>query len=138
MFSAFFAAYAVLSGETAGGPSGKQLFNLTSVGLETAFLLRSSFACGVASIGARAREDFMYYGGMMATAVLGAAFLLLELARLHRHDRARRRTGAQRLSIIVFRPGRVPRIARNAGAPLALDDDGAGVRQGLPGRRHEA
>jgi len=79
MFSAFFAAYAVLSGETAGGPSGKQLFNMTSVALQTGCLLLSSFACGVASIGARARKDFMYYGGMTATALLGAAFLLLEL-----------------------------------------------------------
>jgi cytochrome o ubiquinol oxidase subunit 3 len=79
MFSAFFAAYAVLSDETAGGPSGKDLFNLTSVALETACLLLSSFACGVASIGARARENFMYYGGMIATALLGAAFLLLEI-----------------------------------------------------------
>lgn len=79
MFSTFFAAYAVLSGETAGGPSGKQLFNLTSVALQTACLLLSSFACGIASIGARARQDFMYYGGMAATALLGAAFLLLEL-----------------------------------------------------------
>src|SRR5262249_806660 len=70
MFSAFFAAYAVLSGETAGGPSGKQLFNMTSVALQTGCLLLSSFACGVASIGARARKDFMYYGGMTATALL--------------------------------------------------------------------
>jgi len=79
MFSAFFAAYAVLSGETAGGPSGKDLFNLSRVALETACLLLSSFACGVASIGARARNDSMYYGGMAATALLGAAFLFLEL-----------------------------------------------------------
>jgi cytochrome o ubiquinol oxidase subunit III len=79
MFSAFFAAYAVLSGETGGGPSGKELFNLTSVAIQTACLLLSSFACGVASIGARARDNFMYYGGMIATALLGAAFLLLEL-----------------------------------------------------------
>src|SRR5262249_16009494 len=78
MFSAFFAAYAVLSGETAGGPSGKDLFHLNSVALETACLLLSSFACGVASIGARARNDFMYYGSMIATALLGAAFLFLE------------------------------------------------------------
>ena len=35
MFSAFFAAYAVLSGETAGGPTGKQLFDLTTVAAET-------------------------------------------------------------------------------------------------------
>jgi cytochrome o ubiquinol oxidase subunit III len=79
MFSAFFAAYAVLSGETAGGPSGKELFNLYRVALETACLLLSSFACGVASIGARARNDLMYYGAMTATVLLGAAFLLLEI-----------------------------------------------------------
>jgi cytochrome o ubiquinol oxidase subunit 3 len=79
MFSAFFAAYAVLSGETADGPSGKDLFNLNRVALETACLLLSSFACGVASIGARARSDSMYYGAMTATALLGAAFLFLEI-----------------------------------------------------------
>jgi cytochrome o ubiquinol oxidase subunit III len=79
MFSAFFAAYAVLSGETAGGPSGRELFNLNRVALETACLLLSSFTCGVASIGARARNDFMYYGAMTATALLGAAFLFLEI-----------------------------------------------------------
>jgi cytochrome o ubiquinol oxidase subunit 3 len=79
MFSAFFAAYAVLSGETAGGPSGKDLFNLYRVALETACLLLSSFACGVAIIGARARNNFMYYSAMAATALLGAAFLFLEI-----------------------------------------------------------
>ena len=31
------------------------------------------------SIGARARNDLMYYGAMTATALLGAAFLLLEI-----------------------------------------------------------
>jgi cytochrome o ubiquinol oxidase subunit III len=83
MFSAFFAAYAVLSGETAGGPSGKDVFSFTRVALETAALLLSSFACGVASIGARARSDAMYYGGMAVTALLGAAFLLLELSEFY-------------------------------------------------------
>jgi cytochrome o ubiquinol oxidase subunit III len=79
MFSAFFATYAVLEDMTAAGPSGKDLFNLTIVALETGCLLLSSFSCGMASLGARARSNFMYYGGMIATAVLGAAFLLLEL-----------------------------------------------------------
>jgi cytochrome o ubiquinol oxidase subunit 3 len=83
MFSAFFAAYAVLSGETAGGPSGKDVFSFTRVALETAALLLSSFACGIASIGARARSDAMYYGGMTATALLGAAFLFLEISEFH-------------------------------------------------------
>jgi cytochrome o ubiquinol oxidase subunit 3 len=52
MFSAFFATYAVLSGNTAGGPSGPELFDLRNTGIETACLLLSSFTCGVASIGA--------------------------------------------------------------------------------------
>src|SRR5262249_4887926 len=56
MFSAFFAAYAILSGETADGPSGKDVFSLDRVALETACLLLSSFTCGIASIGARARN----------------------------------------------------------------------------------
>ena len=42
MFSAFFAAYVVLVDNTAGGPNGRELFNLTSVALETGCLLTSS------------------------------------------------------------------------------------------------
>jgi cytochrome o ubiquinol oxidase subunit 3 len=79
MFSAFFAAYAVLVDATAGGPSGRELFNLNSVGLETAFLLLSSFTCGLASIGAQTRSGFWFYGGMAATFLLGAAFLSIEI-----------------------------------------------------------
>ena len=79
MFSAFFATYAVLKDATAGGPSGKDLFNLSAVALETGCLLASSFSCGMAMLGARARSNFIYYGGMIATALLGAAFLFLEL-----------------------------------------------------------
>ena len=79
MFSAFFATYAVLSGETAGGPSGKDLFDLHNVAIETACLLLSSFTCGLAAIGARAHNGLMYYGGMAATCVLGLGFLAIEI-----------------------------------------------------------
>src|ERR1700733_14185727 len=79
MFSAFFATYAVLSGETAGGPSGKDLFDLHNVAIETACLLLSSFTCGLAAIGARAHNGLMYYGGMAATGVLGLGFLAIEI-----------------------------------------------------------
>lgn len=79
MFSAFFAAYAVLVDATAGGPSGRDLFDLRNVALETALLLVSSFTVGVASIGARARSEPMFYGAMAATFILGAAFLSLEV-----------------------------------------------------------
>src|ERR1700744_3826545 len=50
MFSCFFAAFAVLSGETAGGPHGSELFNLTNVAIETACLLLSRFVCCMGSI----------------------------------------------------------------------------------------
>jgi len=50
LFSCFFAAYAVLHDATAGGPSGKDLFELPLVETETALLLLSSFACGLAGI----------------------------------------------------------------------------------------
>jgi cytochrome o ubiquinol oxidase subunit 3 len=79
MFSAFFATYAVLVGNTAGGPSGADLFNLSNVGLETACLLLSSFTCGLASIGARIHNGSWFYGAMTATFLLGAVFLGIEV-----------------------------------------------------------
>ena len=42
---AFFATYAVPLHQTAGGPSGRELFNLRNVAIETGFLLASSFTC---------------------------------------------------------------------------------------------
>src|SRR5450432_4843520 len=55
MFSAFFASYAVLVGQTAGGPGGAELFDLRSAAVETACLLLSSFTCGLASIAVSVR-----------------------------------------------------------------------------------
>src|SRR3954465_1603737 len=60
MFSCFFASYAVLVNETAGGPGGAQLFDLTSVAIETACLLLSSFTCGLASIAADVRRQPLF------------------------------------------------------------------------------
>jgi cytochrome o ubiquinol oxidase subunit 3 len=79
MFSAFFAAYAVLVDATAGGPSGRALFNLGNVSIETACLLLSSFTCGLAGIGARKRSGFWFYGAMAATFILGVTFLGIEI-----------------------------------------------------------
>src|SRR5262252_9238746 len=47
MFSALFAAFAVLRGNTAGGPTGAELFNLRNVFIETMCLLFSSYTCGL-------------------------------------------------------------------------------------------
>ena len=79
MFSAFFASYAVLAGQTAGGPGAKQLFDLNNVGIETGLLLLSSFTCGVASIGSAARKFWLFQGAMAVTFLLGAGFLGLEI-----------------------------------------------------------
>lgn len=79
MFSAFFATYAVLSSNTAGGPSGKQLFDLSNTAIETACLLLSSFTCGLASIGASRRRTAWFYGAMAVTFMLGAIFIFLEV-----------------------------------------------------------
>jgi len=79
MFSAFFATYAVLVGNTAGGPNGKDLFDLRNVAIETGCLLFSSFTCGIAGIGAQTRRDLWFYGAMTVTFVFGAAFIALEI-----------------------------------------------------------
>jgi len=79
MFAAFFAAYAVLKDNTAGGPRGADLFEVRSVAIETACLLLSSLTCGLASIGVRYRQSTMFYAGMATTFGLGAVFLGLEL-----------------------------------------------------------
>ncbi len=79
MFAAFFAAYAVLVSETAGGPGGRDLFDLRNTGIETGCLLISSFTCGLATVGLQARNSRWFYGAMAATFVLGAAFVGLEL-----------------------------------------------------------
>jgi cytochrome o ubiquinol oxidase subunit 3 len=79
MFSAFFATYAVLVNETAGGPTGRELFDLRNVAVETAALLLSSFTCGIASIGAQRRLHDWYYGAMAITFAFGAIFIGLEV-----------------------------------------------------------
>ena len=79
LFSAIFATYAVLQGATAGGPTGRQLFDLNNVAIETACLLFSSFACGLATIAANVRNMLWTQIGLLATGILGAIFLALEL-----------------------------------------------------------
>src|SRR6202162_1026961 len=55
MFSGLFAAYAVLSANTAGGPTGAELFNLRNVFIETMCLLFSSYTCGLWALSAERR-----------------------------------------------------------------------------------
>jgi cytochrome o ubiquinol oxidase subunit III len=78
MFSGLFAAYAVLSGNTAGGPTGAELFNLRNVFIETMCLLFSSYTCGLGALSAERRNSARFLGFAALTFVLGAAFLAIE------------------------------------------------------------
>src|SRR3979490_1008186 len=80
MFSALFASYAVLSGQTAGGPSGRELFNLRNVGIETLCLLFSSYTCGLGILAVRKRRMGGFYLSFALTFALGATFLRFEIA----------------------------------------------------------
>jgi cytochrome o ubiquinol oxidase subunit 3 len=80
MFSAFFAAYTVLSGATAGGPDGMQLFHRDRVLIETGCLLISSFTCGLFSLAFERRDFAWTYLWAAATLALGAAFLGIEIS----------------------------------------------------------
>lgn len=79
LFASLFATFAVLRGETFGGPSGHDLFSLPYVLTETLILLTSSFTCGLGLLAARqgAKNQVIFWFGL--TFLLGAAFLGLEL-----------------------------------------------------------
>lgn len=84
LFSCFFATYAVLRGATAGGPGEAQLFDLNSVGLETACLLASSFFAGMASLAAGARNMRWFQLSLAIAGILGAGFVGLEVSEFAR------------------------------------------------------
>jgi cytochrome o ubiquinol oxidase subunit 3 len=80
MFSALFAAFAVLRGNTAGGPTGAELFNLRNVFIETICLLLSSYTCGLGALSAERRQSARFFIFAVLTFVLGAAFLFIEVS----------------------------------------------------------
>ena len=84
MFSALFAAFAVLRGNTAGGPAGYELFDLRSVFIETMCLLVSSYTCGLGALSAERRQPARFLIFAVATFVLGAAFLFIEVTEFAR------------------------------------------------------
>src|SRR6516162_6346892 len=80
MFSALFAAYAVLSDRTAGGPTASEVINLRHVFVETMCLLLSSYACGLGALSAERRRQDRFLIFAVFTFVLGAAFLYIEIS----------------------------------------------------------
>jgi cytochrome o ubiquinol oxidase subunit 3 len=84
MFAGLFATYAVLSRNTAGGPTGAELFDLRNVFIETMCLLFSSYTCGLGALSAERRQParFLFFAAL--TFVLGAAFLFIEVSEFAR------------------------------------------------------
>lgn len=79
LFAAMFAAYAVLSGATAGGPTGAELFDKRHVFIETLCLLTSSVTCGFGTLAVARTDARTVYLAMLATFVLGVAFVWMEV-----------------------------------------------------------
>src|SRR5580658_8067621 len=77
IFAVLFAAYAVLQGNTFGGPGPAQLFSLPNALAETLILLTSSFTCGLAVLAAQRGKANQTIAWLVATFVLGATFLTL-------------------------------------------------------------
>ena len=136
MFSALFAAYAVLVHATAGGPAGAQLFDQRRVAIETGCLLLSSYTCGLMSIAISARSAARPISPPRSPSCFGAAFLALEVERVRRHDRDRRDAGTQCVSLGVFHAWSAAMALHvTFGLDVARGDDGAGRDQRLsPGR----
>jgi len=79
-FGLMFAIYITMIGATAGGPGPKELFDFTSLGLQTAVLLISSLTAGMAALALKYElSGGRQMGWLMATLFLGLTFLTLEL-----------------------------------------------------------
>lgn len=83
LFACVFATYAVLVNHTAGGPSGKDIFELPYVLGETALLLVSSCTYGFAMIAAHRGFKGQTLAWLAATFVLGAGFIGMEINEFH-------------------------------------------------------
>ena len=79
IFSAMFAAYAVLVHASAGGLPGIRLFDRQTVLIETICLLMSSFTCGLATIATDRKQASKTYLWAAVTFLLGSVFLGLEI-----------------------------------------------------------
>lgn len=80
VFACLFATYAVLRHNTAGGPGASELFSLPYVLAETLILLTSSYAAGLSLLSAKLADRRQLLGWLALTAILGLAFLGLEVS----------------------------------------------------------
>lgn len=80
LFAVLFATFVVLRNSTFGGPSGRDLFHLSSAFAETLILLTSSFTCSLATLSVLQRQKKLTVFWFLVTFVLGVSFLCIELS----------------------------------------------------------
>jgi cytochrome o ubiquinol oxidase subunit III len=83
LFASLFATFAVLSHSYAGGPNGKNLFNLPRVFTETMFLLFSSASYGMVMLAIHGGRKSPVLAWLAVTFVLGAGFISIEVSESH-------------------------------------------------------
>ncbi|WP_297462182.1 cytochrome o ubiquinol oxidase subunit III [Ferrovum sp.] len=79
LFAALFATYAVLHQNFAGGPTGKDLFDIPYVFVETLCLLLSSTSVGLALLAMQRLDRTRLLYGLGLTVLLGVGFIGMEL-----------------------------------------------------------
>ena len=79
VFCVLFATFGVLADATAGGPRGRELFDLPYVFDETVLLLFSSFTFGLGMLDMRAGRRRRLQFWLAVTALLGAGFIAMEV-----------------------------------------------------------
>ena len=84
LFASLFAAYAVLRGNTFGGPSGADIFDARYVLIETLLLLTSSFTCGLALLSAQRERARWLLAFLGSTALLGLLFVAMDVTEFSR------------------------------------------------------
>ncbi len=83
LFASIFATYIVLHGNTFGGPSGKELFELPYVLIETFLLLISSFTYGLAMQAMYKANKSQVMLWLTITFLLGFGFICMEINEFH-------------------------------------------------------
>jgi cytochrome o ubiquinol oxidase subunit III len=79
IFATLFATFGVLANATAGGPSGRDLFDLPYVLGETLLLLASSFTFGLAMLSLQVNRRKAVMAWLVVTFLFGAGFIAMEV-----------------------------------------------------------
>jgi cytochrome o ubiquinol oxidase subunit 3 len=83
LFAAIFATFAVVGHNYAGGPTGKELFDLPFLFGETMLLLFSSATCGLTMVAVQNGKKGLALMALAVTFLLGSGFISMEIREFH-------------------------------------------------------